>query len=70
MGIFKACPAVSTYRTGFCIEVRVNYGSIGMIAIRACLVTRCDMNVLKWRHKKRHQQNKTHRKHSDTTQGL
>jgi len=70
MGIFKACPAVSTYRAGFCIEVRVNYRSIRMIVIRAFLVTRRDVNVLVWRHKKRHQQSKTHRKHSDTTHGL
>ena len=51
MGIFKACPAVSTYRTEFCIEVRVNYRSIRMIVIRASLVTRRDVNVLVWRHK-------------------
>ncbi len=69
MGLFKASPAVSTYRAGFCIEVRVNYRSI-MIVIRASLVARRDVNVLVWRHKKRHQQSKAHRKHSDATHGL
>jgi len=33
MGIFKACPTVSTYRAEFCVEVRVNYRSIFMIVV-------------------------------------
>ena len=33
VGIFKACPAVSTYRAEFCVEVRVNYRGIFMIVV-------------------------------------
>jgi len=70
MGIFKACPTVSTYRAEFCVEVRVNYRSIFMIVVGALMVTRRYVNVLVWRHEKRHLQSKTHRKHSYTTHGL
>jgi hypothetical protein len=70
MGILKGCPAVSTYRGGFRIKVRVNYRSTLTIVTGASSVTRRDVNVLVRRHKKRNQQSKTHRRHGDTTHGL